>query len=287
MLIICPTPIGNLDDVSPRQMEVLRSADVIACEDTRTTGKLLELLDIERIDGRPALVSYHEHNARERADELLDDLLTGRTVVLVSDAGTPTISDPGYRLVHAATEAGVEVTALPGPVAGIVALSASGLPTDRFLFEGFLPAKSKARTDRLEILRATGITIVVYESPHRIVRAIDDIMEVYGEAHHICVGRELTKMHEEYVRGTARDVRDTLDARPNLRGEFVMVLAPADEELLRPMLDEDALADRIRQRLDEGAYTKQIRDELSEHTPMPSSELYEFIEAIKREGSAT
>ena len=173
MLIICPTPIGNLDDLSIRQREALSTADIIACEDTRHTGKLLELLEIN--DPAPKLISYHEHNALERAAQLAEEVSQGKQVVLVSDAGTPTISDPGYRLVSECMRRDLEITALPGPVAGIVALSASGLPTDRFFFEGFLPARANARKERLGVLRQLGVTTILYESPHRLVKMMGDL----------------------------------------------------------------------------------------------------------------
>lgn len=283
MLIICPTPIGNLEDTTDRQRQALQSADVIACEDTRTTGKLLERLGIPRPQGRPELVSYHEHNARERVGELLARIEAGERVVLVSDAGTPTISDPGYRLVHEASAQGLALTALPGPVAAIVALSASGLPTDRFLFEGFLPAKARARRQRLEELAGLGTTLLFYESPHRLLDTLEAVTTVFGDEHPVCVGRELTKIHEEYVRGQASRVHEELAGRDRLRGEFALVVAPLAEDALRERLGPDQLAARVRELLAEGRRTRTIRDMLAPISDLTSSELYEFIEDIKRD----
>ncbi|CAN0348310.1 unnamed protein product [Laminaria digitata] len=283
MLIICPTPIGNLDDLSARQRDALANADIIACEDTRHTGKLLERIATNTPDAKqPKLVSYHEHNALERAESLAAAIEQGKTVVLVSDAGTPTISDPGYRLVSECTRRDITITALPGPVAGIVALSASGLPTDRFFFEGFLPAKRQARRERLDTLRQLGVTTILYESPHRITKTLEDVSEVFGHAHPVCVGRELTKKFEEYLRGSVGEVLETLTGREKLRGEFVLILAPVDETLLRERLEGGALEARIEELLDGGMRTRDVRDALAKASSLPSSELYELIESIKK-----
>lgn len=278
MLIICPTPIGNLQDVTPRQRAALSEADVIACEDTRTTGKLLERLGIER--GHIRLVSYHDHNALDRVEELIDALAAGQRVTLVSDAGTPTISDPGFRLVQAAARAQAPMTALPGPVAALTALSASGLPSDRFFFEGFLPSKHQARLARLEQLRHLGVTVLCYESPHRIVRTLEDVAASFGPDHVVCAARELTKMHEEYLRGTAQDIADTLAQRERVRGEFVLILSAPDAA--PQLLDGDALDARIVELLEQGMRTKAVRDIISSKTDLASSTLYERIEQLKR-----
>ena len=279
MLTICPTPIGNLQDISARQLKALHEADLIACEDTRVAGKLLELLGISRVDGRPQLMSYHEHNARDRVDELIALMLEGKHVVLISDAGTPTISDPGFRLVREAAEQGVHVSALPGPVAAIVALSASGLPTDRFFFEGFLPAKQAARIARLGVLQQLDVTVLLYESPHRVAATLEDVCAVYGAEHAVCVARELTKQYEEYVRGQAARVLAKLNEKDRLRGEFVIILGPAQAQ--RQWLAGEALNQRIRDLLSDGMRTKAIRDMLASQVEMASSELYEYIERLK------
>ncbi|MFU8806620.1 MAG: 16S rRNA (cytidine(1402)-2'-O)-methyltransferase [Bradymonadaceae bacterium] len=280
MLIVCPTPIGNLGDVTQRQREALAAADVIACEDTRTTGKLLELLGIERMEGRPVLWSYHEHNERERVAGLLERLSGGEKVVLVSDAGTPTISDPGYRLVDAARKQGIEVVALPGPVAAMVALSASGLPTDRFFFEGFLPQRQGARRTRLEAIGGLGVTTIMYESPHRLLALLEDVEEVLGAAREVCVGRELTKLHEEYIRGPVHDVRGELARRDKIRGECVVLMAP---ELAREPADQDAQIDaKITELLDEGMRPRSIKEIVSALFDTPKSQIYSRIEYIKK-----
>lgn len=277
MLIICPTPIGNLEDLTVRQRQALNQANIIACEDTRTTGKLLELLGIERQGTQ--LISYHDHNARERTTELILAMQEGKRVVLVSDAGTPTISDPGYRLVQQAGEANIKITALPGPIAAITALSASGLPTDRFYFEGFLPTKQLARTTKLSLLKQLQVTTIFYESPHRVCRMLEDVEATFGPTHPVCVARELTKMHEEYLRGTVASVLTVLKSRPKLRGEFVVMLAPAEDTI--QFLEGAALDEKINAMLDEGLRTKNIRDILAPRVELSSSQLYEHIERVR------
>lgn len=281
MLTICPTPIGNLSDITERQREALASADIIACEDTRRTGKLLELVGIARVDGRPRLVSYHEHNEAERAAELVERIRAGAHVVLVSDAGTPTISDPGYRLVRAAIDAGIAIEALPGPMAGVVALSASGLPTDRFVFEGFLPAKQAARRERLEGLQGLERTAVLYESPYRLVELLGDVAAVYGPDHPVCVGRELTKMHEEYVRGGAGQVRESFAGRDEIHGEVVVVLGPSSAEADDQAAVDAAIDAKIAELLAEGMRPRGIKAVVAELFDVRKSELYERIERVK------
>ena len=244
----------------------------------------MQLLGISREDGRPELISYHDHNAAERAPQIVARLERGERVVLVSDAGTPTISDPGYRLVREAAARQIPTTALPGPVAGIVALSASGLPSDRFFFEGFLPAKSHARTERLVQLAHLATTIILYESPHRVLKTLADIAEVFGADHPVCLARELTKTHEEYLRSSCAEVLSELQSRARVRGEIVLILAPG---ALGAASEEAALAgaslrDAIQCLLDQGTRTRQIRDALAPRADLPSSELYALIEEIKR-----
>lgn len=280
MLIICPTPIGNLQDTTPRQKEALQNADIIACEDTRRTGKLLELLGISRVDGKPRLLSYHEHNAQQRAAELVDKLEQGAAVVLVSDAGTPTISDPGYRLVREAAQAGHQVSALPGPVAATVALSAAGLPSDRFFFEGFLPAKSSARRARLERLRDLGVTIILYESPRRVLDLLKDVQSVYAPEHQLCLGRELTKLHEEYLRGTAQEIHAELARRADIMGEFVALLAPYTPEDHGAEIDQKIDA-KIRELLNKGMRPRGIKAVVAELFDIPKSEIYSRINTVK------
>ena len=216
-LVLVATPIGNLEDVSARALRVLREADLVAAEDTRHTRKLLSHYGI------PAqVVSLHEHNERARAASLIERVLNGQVVALVTDAGSPGIADPGYPVVRAAVAAGVRVESIPGPSAVITALQVSGLPTDAFLFAGFLPPKGAARRRRLEELSAQRETVVVFESPHRIDKCLEDLEAVWGERP-IALARELTKHHEQVLRGSAREVRAALRAEWK-RGEMVLVL---------------------------------------------------------------
>jgi 16S rRNA (cytidine1402-2'-O)-methyltransferase len=224
-LYVVATPIGNLEDMTYRAVRVLKDVDLIACEDTRHTRHLLDHFGIDR-----PTVSYHEHNEPERAAELLARLESGSSVALVSDAGTPLISDPGYRVVAAAVNLGIPVVPLPGASAILPALAASGLPTDRFYYGGFLPAKSGQR--RKTLLSAAGLscTVVFYEAPHRILAALADIAELLP-LRRIVIAREITKMHEEYLRGTAANIAQTLSARSAIKGEMTVVIgAPAGEE---------------------------------------------------------
>ena len=228
MLTICPTPIGNLEDVTERQREALAEADVVACEDTRRTGKLLERLDIERTEGRPRLVAYHEHNETEASGRLERALASGEEVVLVSDAGTPLVSDPGYEIVERAVERGVEIRSLPGPSAVLVALVGSGLPCHAFQFRGFAPASREARRTFLREVDSEEMTTVLYESPHRLLRTLDDLREHLGPDRRAAVARELTKKFEEIERGSLTSVREYFASYENLKGECVIVVDGAD-----------------------------------------------------------
>jgi len=221
-LYVVATPIGNLEDISARAVRVLGEVDLIACEDTRHTRKLLDHIRVSK-----PLVSYHEHNERDRAGELIAELKAGKSIAIVSDAGTPLIADPGYRLVEMARQAGLVVSPLPGPSAFIAALSAAGLPTDAFLFHGFLPAKSGQRRKLLQELKALEATLVFYEAPHRILEALEDIGEVLGQRQ-IVLARELTKVHEEFLHGTAGELRALLAERPSIKGEFAVMVAKGE-----------------------------------------------------------
>jgi 16S rRNA (cytidine1402-2'-O)-methyltransferase len=224
-LYVVATPIGNLSDVSERARAILGAVDVVACEDTRTTGNLLALLGLSR-----DLLPYHEHNEREAADRLADLLAAGRTVALVSDAGTPGVSDPGFRVVRACRRRGLPVVPVPGPSALAAALCASGLPTNGFLFAGFLPPKTAARIHFFEKYREFEYTIVLYESCHRIAKAVDDAVAVLGPGRIVCVAKEVTKLHETFLVGTGAGVQAHLKAL-SLKGEFVLIIAPAGFEL--------------------------------------------------------
>lgn len=219
VLYIVATPIGNLDDIGARATEVLRSVELIAAEDTRHSRKLLD-----RIGVGARLLSYHEHNETERSGEILRRLEAGDSVALISDAGTPLISDPGYRLVRAARAAGIRISPIPGPSSVITALSAAGLPTDRFHFFGFLPARSDERGKRLREMRKLAGTLVLFESSHRIVALLDQIDEIFA-ARPMVLAKEMTKRHENFLTGVASELRTRIDAEPELaKGEFVVLI---------------------------------------------------------------
>ena len=218
MLYIVPTPIGNLGDVTIRALEVLKSVDVIACEDTRTSSKLLKHFEI----GTPR-VSYHEHNERERTRQLIQRLHEGDNVALISDAGMPLVSDPGFRLLRAAIDEGLDYTVLPGASSLITALVGSGLGTDKFYFDGFLPQK-KGRQTRIQALADRHETTVVFESPHRIIKTLSKLAEYCEDDRTIVVARELSKKFEEYLRGSVNDVIKILESRPRVKGEIVLIV---------------------------------------------------------------
>ena len=218
---VVATPIGNLGDLSPRAREALAAADVIAAEDTRHTAGLLKQLGVQR-----PLISLHEHNEGSRREDLVARLRQGVRVVLVSDAGTPLVSDPGYLLVRAAIEAGITVQAVPGPSAVLVALAVSGLPVERFCFEGFLPSRAAARRERLRTLAFETRTLVFFEAPHRIVETLEDMASAFGEERAACVARELTKMHESVYRGSIAQLLQIAREDANFeRGEITLVVA--------------------------------------------------------------
>ena len=221
-LFIIGTPIGNLEDITFRAVRALREADRIACEDTRHTRRLLEHYGIDK-----PMLSYHEHNEKERTAELLRELEAGVSVALVSDAGTPLIADPGYRIVHAARERGIPVSPIPGPSAVMAALSASGLPADAFLFGGFLPARAAARKRVLETWRSLDATLVFYEAPHRVIESLRAIGRILGDRR-VVAARELTKIHEEFLAGAASSIADALEARPAIKGEFTILIDRAE-----------------------------------------------------------
>lgn len=225
VLYVVGTPIGNLEDITLRALRVLKEADLIACEDTRQTQKLLNHYGIQK-----RTVSYHEHNEITRAAELVKDIEEGATVALVSDAGMPGISDPGFRLIALAVRHRVTIVPIPGAVAFVAALAASGLPTDSFRFGGFLPAKSGQRRSELERIRQTPRTQIFYEAPHRIVETLEDVVAVLGPARHVVVAREVTKLHEEFLRGRAGEVLDELRARAQVKGEITLLIGRAEED---------------------------------------------------------
>ena len=224
-LYLVATPIGNLEDITLRALRVLRQADRIACEDTRQTQKLLNHFEI-----RTPTVSYHMHNEGSRTEELITELKTGARIAVVSDAGTPGIADPGGQIVAAALAAGVDVFPIPGANAAISGLIASGLTTERFTFHGFLPAKAGQRKTALEELARDNGTHIFYEAPHRILDTLADVGAVFGPEQHIVIARELTKIHEEFLRGSVAGVRSQLAARASVRGEIVLMLTATPVE---------------------------------------------------------
>jgi len=264
VLYIVATPIGNLEDITLRALRVLKEVACIAAEDTRHTQKLLSHYDI-----RTPLTSYHEHNERAKAGQLVERIKQGQNIALVSDAGMPTIADPGYRIVVAAIGAGIQVIPVPGPSALTAVLSASGLPTDRFIFEGFLPAKKKERRDRLEALRGERRTLVCFEAPHRLRESLGDIREFLGERE-VVLAREVSKIHEEFLRGTVGDVIDRL-AGQELRGEMTLVVRGSAGE---SAVAEDQLKADIRRLKQEGMRVKEIAELLGERYGYSKKEIY-------------
>jgi 16S rRNA (cytidine1402-2'-O)-methyltransferase len=224
-LYLVATPIGNLEDITLRALRILRSVDRIACEDTRQTQKLLNHFEI-----RTPTVSYHMHNEGPRAEELVAELKQGARIAIVSDAGTPGIADPGGQIAAAAIAAGIPVFPVPGANAALCAVIASGLPTEQFTFHGFLPAKAGQRKTALEELERDGAPHIFYEAPHRIVDTLADIETVFGAAQRIVIAREITKLHEEFLRGPVGELRTQLATRASVRGEIVLLLAPAAAE---------------------------------------------------------
>ena len=253
-LFVIATPIGNLNDISPRALEALRSVDLIACEDTRHSSKLLNHFGI-----RKPLESYHDFNEEKKAQQLLSRIREGLNVALVSDAGTPAVSDPGYRLVRACRENGINVVAIPGPNAAMTALSASGIPSDEFLFVGFLPAKSAARREKLESLHGISATLIFYEAPHRIDETLQDMVEVLGDRE-ACLARELTKIHEEYVFGKLSEIIPKVTRL----GEFVIIVSGGKSESRTEINFE-------------GLTRKDLLKILAEKTGIPKKQLYDAL----------
>ncbi|HEX2383729.1 MAG TPA: 16S rRNA (cytidine(1402)-2'-O)-methyltransferase [Acidimicrobiales bacterium] len=267
MLVLVATPIGNMADLSPRAVEALRLADAICCEDSRRTGKLLERAGVTR---RAPLLVVNDHTEASRIGEVLARLARDERVVVVSDAGTPGISDPGERLVRAATVQGFTVEVIPGPSAAIAALVASGLPTGRFVFEGFLPRKGSGRTERLETLASETRTIVVYEAPHRLARTLADLVDAFGPERRVAVARELTKLHEEVVRGSLADALDWASREPP-RGEHVLVIDGAPEA---PDASDDEVLVAVQEALARGLSARDAASEVARALGVPKRRAY-------------
>jgi 16S rRNA (cytidine1402-2'-O)-methyltransferase len=263
-LYLVATPIGNLEDITFRAIRVLKEVDVIACEDTRQTQKLLNHYGV-----RTRMTSYHEHNEMTRAAELVKEMQEGASVALVTDAGMPGISDPGFRLISLAIRHHLQVVPIPGASAFLAALVASGMPTDSFRFSGFLPAKRGERRAALEAIKTSPRTQVFYEAPHRIVEALADICEVLGNSRHVVIAREVTKLHEEFLRGRAGEVLETLKARDGVKGEITLLIGKAEGSESRGAADAPvrlSMRQRIEQimaeeKVDEKAALKKVAKE--------------------------
>jgi 16S rRNA (cytidine1402-2'-O)-methyltransferase len=271
-LYLVATPIGNLEDMSPRAVRVLKEALLIAAEDTRHTGNLLKYFQIET-----PLTSYFEHNKLNKLDFILDKLSSG-DVALVSDAGTPAINDPGYELVKAALASNYDVRPIPGPSAPIAALTVSGLPTDSFLYLGYLPHKTSERHKRLEEVKSQPYTLIFLESPYRIVEALEDIFSILGDRR-ICVAREMTKMFEEYWRGTVSGAVEYFKSQP-ARGEFTLVVEGTTKDQ-RGLWTEDELRFAIERELRSEKSAKEISVELAKQSGWNKKEIYTLINQNK------
>ncbi len=268
-LYIVATPIGNLGDMVPRAVEVLQMVDVIAAEDTRHSARLLQHFGISN-----TLLAYHDHSHEQRLQKLLDTLTSGQSVALISDAGTPLISDPGYQLVHAARKLGIVVVPIPGACALIAALSVSGLPSNRFIFEGFLPPKSSARQRLFTGLQKEQRTIIFYESPHRLLDSLNDFIAIFGGDRHIVVARELTKTYETVLSGSLSEINEQIkEDRNQQKGEFVLMLQGAEAEV-NTGVDEDV--ERLMNILLDELSVKQASSIASKITGIKKRELYQW-----------
>lgn len=266
-LCLVPTPIGNLSDISPRARQALADADFIAAEDTRVALRLLNHLELKK-----PLVSYYEHNKEGSGPKIVARILTGQRCALVSDAGSPAISDPGEDLVRLCAEAGIPVTAIPGPCAAITALSISGLPTGRFCFEGFLSTNKKSRQTHLDGLRSETRTMIFYEAPHKLTATLADLSAVFGVERRISLCRELTKLHEEVLRMTLGEAMDYY-AENAPRGEFVLIVEGAAPKAPEAVSEADAL-EAVRALIGQGLSRKDAVRRVSEQTGIPKNELY-------------
>jgi 16S rRNA (cytidine1402-2'-O)-methyltransferase len=277
-LYLVATPIGNLEDITLRALRVLKEVDVIACEDTRQTQKLLNHFAIAT-----RTTSYHEHNEMTKSAELVKQMQEGASIALVTDAGMPGISDPGYRLITLAIRHRVPVVPIPGASAFLSALVASGLPTDSFRFSGFLPAKRGERRAALEGVKSSPRTQVFYEAPHRVVEALEDVVEVLGDARHVVVAREVTKLHEEFLRGRAGEVLENLKSRDAVKGEITLLIGKAEEkDVATAAFGRQSVRQRVEQimaeeRVDEKAALKKVAKERG----VSKSEAYRELQRSK------
>lgn len=265
-LYLVATPIGNLEDITLRALRILREADLIACEDTRQTRKLLDHYGVHK-----PTVSYHEHNETLRAPELARKLEAGLSIALVSDAGTPLVSDPGYRLVTLAVEKGIRVEPVPGPSAAVAALAASGLPAGEFRFGGFLPPRTAQRRKALARLKDEPATLVFYEAPHRLIETLADIEETLGPRPMV-LARELTKVHEEFLRGTAAELRH---AHITLKGEFTLLIGKAQEQAVQ---DDTPVAEAVEARMQAGMSRMDAMKAVAKERGLSKRDVYREVE---------
>ncbi|MDH6265282.1 16S rRNA (cytidine1402-2'-O)-methyltransferase [Rhizobium sp. SG_E_25_P2] len=273
-LYLVATPIGNLGDITLRALETLAAADIIAAEDTRVSRVLLERYGISR---RP--YPYHEHNATEAGRRLLAEIEAGKSVALISDAGTPLVSDPGFRLVQSVVEAGRKAIPIPGPSSVITALSAAGLPNDSFFFGGFLPQKEKARRERFKEIATVPGTLILFESPHRIAASLADAALVLGETRQACVCRELTKTYEEFRRGSLGELAQFYDGQENVKGEIVLAIAPPEAEAA----PEGEALDVYLRELAVSMPAAKAAAEAARETGLPRKDLYQRLLELKEE----
>ena len=278
-LYIVATPIGNLEDITQRALRVLREVDLVACEDTRHTQRLLNHFDI-----KTKTVSYHEHNERERTEELCGLLEAGKNVALVSDAGTPLVSDPGFRVVNAAIERDFSIVAIPGAAAFVTALVASGMRADQFLFAGFLPSRANARRAKLETLREIPATLIFYEAPHRLAATLKDAVGVLGNRQAV-VARELTKLHEEIARGSLADLTKRFSDQQLVRGEIVLIIgaeAIASSETASAEVSPQRLSERVSELEREGLNAKDALKRAARELGIKRAEAYRMMVTRKR-----
>lgn len=267
-LYIVGTPIGNLEDITLRAIKILQNVNLIAAEDTRHTGKLLHHLQISTPQ-----ISFHGHNQVGRIPELLEKLTAQNSIALVSDAGMPGISDPGYELVKACVDAGIKVVPIPGVSASLTGLSASGLPTNRFIFDGFLAAKGQKRREHLQDLLQEFRTIILYEAPHRLRLTLEDLAQILGEDRQIVIARELTKIHEEFWRGSLKEAMEYYQDREP-KGEYTLIIAGA--EIVTTELSEIEIKEELKILLDEGVSKSQASRQLAQKTNLSRQEIYQI-----------